>query len=92
MRIGELRIRTLRVMQYFAIGTFISSLLTAIKVYDLPWWLAFSMGIALTTLLVLLFYFDPRVARGEAAYLNDNNEVLQKLMQDLQDIKRVLNV
>jgi hypothetical protein len=92
MRIGELRIRILRVMQYFAIGTFISSLLTAIKVYDLPWWLALSMTIALTTTLILLYYFDPRVARGEAAYLNDNNEILQALLRDIGELKRALKI
>ena len=91
-RVGEMRVRALRVLQYFAIVTFGSSLLTVVKVYDLPVWMSCLLGGGMLVVLAILYYLDPFVARGEAAYFNENNEVTQKIIRDLDAIKRGLGV
>jgi hypothetical protein len=69
-------------MQYASIGTFVASMATALKVGALPLW-AILAGIPVLILLALL---DPRIFRGESAYINRNNEEWQEVRKHIREI------
>jgi hypothetical protein len=83
MRIGEFRVRMLRVMQYATFVTFAASIATAVKVYALPWWVVL-LGIPP---FLFLYWLDGKIVRGEQSYFNENNEALQTLIRDIKDLK-----
>jgi hypothetical protein len=82
MRVGEIKIRSQRIMQYASIGTFIASMATALKVDALPLWLILC-GIPIVGLLAWL---DPKVFKGEFAYSNRNNEEWREMVKMVRDI------
>lgn len=84
MRIGEVRVRLLRVMQYASFVTFGASVATAVKVYGVPWWWLL-VGIIP---LCLLYVLDGKIVKGEQAFYNDNNEALQKLIKAVERLEK----
>jgi len=89
LRIGEHRVRVMRVMQYFTPMTFAASILTMIKVWELSWWSLF--GVAL--ILAVFYYVDNRgVIRGEIQYLNDNNDDIRAIRRNLEKINEHLGL
>jgi hypothetical protein len=82
MRVGEVRVRLLRVMQYASFVTFGASVATAFKVFALSgWWVL--LGIVP---LFVLYWLDGKVVKGEQAYFNNNNEALQTLINEVKKI------
>jgi hypothetical protein len=84
MRIGEIRVRLLRVMQYASFVTFGASVMTAVKIYNLSWWL---LPIGVIPFIVL-YWIDGKIVRGEQSYFNDNNEALQKLIKAVERLEK----
>jgi hypothetical protein len=84
MRIGEIRVRLLRVMQYASFVTFGASVATAFKVFALSgWWVL--LGIIP---LAVLYWADGRIVKGEQAYFNQNNEALQELIRAVNRLEK----
>lgn len=86
MRAGEFKSRAFRVMAYMALLTVPSSLLTVVKVYGFRWYLAL---LAIPP-IVIAWMIDPKMQKGEAKYLNDNNEDFQRMISDIREIKEML--
>lgn len=86
MRIGEARIRVLRLTQYANLGTFVASLLTGLTVGAFPLWLVLVAMVP----LVILALVDPSVLKGEFQYQNQNNEEWRAVVQDIKAIKEKL--
>lgn len=84
MRVGEFKIRLLRVMQYANFVTFVASVLAVLKLYELPLW----GGLLFLVPFVLLYHYDPGMLKGEYRYMNDNNEDWQSVKKDIELIKR----
>lgn len=83
MRIGELRIRGIRLGQYANIGTFLAAVATGVTVDAFPWWAV----VVCVALLAILALADPKVLQGEFQYQNENNEQWQQLRKDIQTIR-----
>lgn len=84
MRIGEIRARGLRLLQYASIGTFAASVATAVKVGAFEWWWAVLGGLALLIAAIV----DPKVFKGEFAYSNKNNEEWREAMEILRGLRK----
>lgn len=86
MRVGEFKARAFRVMGYMALLTAPSVLLTFVKVYGGRWYWAL---LAIPP-IVIAWLIDPKISKGEAKYMNDNNEGFQKILDELDEIKKLL--
>jgi hypothetical protein len=86
MRIGEFKARIFRVMQYASLITAPSVILTVVKVYGFRWYWAL---LALPFVL-LAYWVDPKIQKGETKYSNDNNEEWQKHREDIAEILKLL--
>lgn len=84
MRVGEIRVRLLRVMQYATFLTFGASIATAVKVYGLPWWSV----LCILPPFALLYVLDGKIVKGEQSYFNDNNEALQELIREVKQLRK----
>lgn len=84
MRIGEIRARGLRLLQYASIGTFAASVATAVKVGAFESWWVILGALALIVAAIL----DPKVFKGEFAYSNKNNEEWREAMEILRSLKK----
>ena len=74
LRAGEVVSRVFRVLRYAGIVTAPSVVLTFVKVYGQPWWVAFVFVPA----VVFFWWVDPIIQRGEMQYSNTNNEEWQR--------------
>lgn len=86
MRAGEFKARVFRVMQYASLITAPSVLLTVVKVYGLRWYWA----LLVIPLVVLAYWIDPRIQRGEIKYSNESNEEWQRHRKDIAEILNIL--
>jgi len=87
MRIGELRIRFLRVMHYIGALSSLAGFLTVLRVYGFSGWLV----VCALPFFLAVFYLDNRyVIHGETDYQNRNNADLQQIKKDLAEIKEKL--
>ena len=82
-RIGEIRYRLLRVVQYFNLIMFASTTMTFIKVYDLPYWTA----LFLIPCMMFLYFLDGKVVKQEIQYINSNNHEWQEMRKELREMK-----
>lgn len=83
-RIGEIRYRLLRVVQYFNLIMFASTTLTFIKVYDLSlFWALF-----LIPCMSFLYWIDGKVVKQEIQYINSNNHEWQEMRKELREMKK----
>ena len=83
-RIGEIRYRLLRVVQYFNLIMFASTTMTFIKVYDLPNWTA----LFLIPCMSFLYWIDGKVVKQEIQYINSNNHEWQEMRKELREMKK----
>ena len=83
-RIGEIRYRLLRVVQYFNLIMFASTTMTFIKVYDLPYWTV----LFLIPFMTLLYFLDGKVVKQEIQYINSNNHEWQEMRKELRAMKK----
>lgn len=82
-KLGEVRLRLMRVAQYFNLATFIGTIFTVVKVYDLPMWCV----IFIVPVLVVLYYVDGKHAvSGEIEYMNNNNAQWQELRANITKV------
>ena len=83
-KLGEIRYRLLRVVQYFNLIMFASTTLTFIKVYDCPLWFA----LLLIPVMLFLYWIDGRVVKQEIQYINSNNREWQEMREELRAMKK----
>ena len=86
MRVGQIKARLFRVFQYATLIAAPSAILTVVKVYGYRWWVA----LFALPLIVLAYFLDAKVLKGEQAYFNENNEQWQKVLRDIEWIKQKL--
>ena len=86
MRVGEFKAKTFRVMQYASLITAPSIILTAVKVYGLRWYWA----LLVIPLVILAYWIDPKMQKGEQKYINENNEEWQQHRAKIEEILAIL--
>jgi hypothetical protein len=86
MRVGEAKARIFRVLQYAALLTAPSVLLTFVKVYGGRWyWVLLSIPF-----ILLAWWIDPKIQEGEISYSNKSNEEWIQHQKNIEEILRLL--
>lgn len=86
-KLGEIRLRSMRVAQYFNLVTAIGTIFTVVKVYGLPiWTISFVVPI-----LAIIYVVDGRHAvSGEIDYMNSKNKQWQEMIDTMRRIESKL--
>jgi hypothetical protein len=86
-RLGELRLRFLRVLQYAGAVSTVAIMLVTLKTYGFSGWLI----VIIFPIFFGVFLFDHKyIIKPETDYQNQNNPALQKLLKDVAEIKEAL--
>jgi len=84
-KLGEIRIRLLRLTQYATPIIFVSTTLTTIKVFGWPLW----TGLLVIPFLILIYWLDgKKVISGEFHFLNQKNEEWREAMEILHELRK----
>lgn len=74
-------------MQYLSLFSFVSTLLTVVKVYGWQWWTIF----LIVPIFILMYYLDPSILKNEQKYFNDNNQAMQDILDNQKELGEKLD-
>jgi hypothetical protein len=88
LKLGEIKVRLIRVTQYFAPLGFAGGVLSALKLYGFSGWTFFAL---LPVFALVMWYDHKRALEEENTYLMEKNVVFQELIAEVKRIHKLLN-
>jgi hypothetical protein len=88
LKLGEVKVRLIRVTQYFAPLGFAGGVLSALKLYGFSGWAFFAL---LPVFALVMWYDHKRALEDEYTYLNEKNIGHQELVEQVKKLTEAID-